>query len=707
MIMKKYFSILCATLLLGACAKELAKDAQIEPVANNGVRFAAAFTKVSTDEGVNSWDANDELSIVSVVNGADPGVSAGTNLEYKTSEGGASVTFLPVGDAAPAGDKYYAYYKYAPTYPSAYNADSEIGFPGAAASAAVTDYRYVPVFINSGATVNFDTETGIAKCTNSYPSFYAVGVPPANEEDPVQLQFKPILPLLEFDLYGYGEYKSVVLTFTDKTTDAFAQKNWLSAKGVFNLATGEYRVTNYSNSAYHKLTVTLTEGSNPYVTLQGDKPMKFIVPVGFFNVTKGLTLTFTTKDGATIVKNIWANKIVCSYNSDYSPKHLRQGIKFAYVNASVASVAEFPTEGGTADAFTVTTNASWELKSKPEWISVSPTSGAEGATSVVLTASANDGAYREGNVVFAVPDGPECSVAVSQAKFEVPSAGFYNVNLSAIDFSDSFIYDVRNADDKLIARITREYLGSTEDVQVCVAYPAPSETPDYTDGLCLDNGGSVNAWTMTAASVVYTPGESSALTSLWVSNDGSQILTSEPAESVSPASVSPYRLASPTGQQHALVKIGSQIWTAEGYKTTKLANGTDIAQQTTAPYATSSNPSVIISDDKYLYNAHAVKANFAPAGWALPSVSQWSTDLASFLGSTTMYANLSMSKAQLYSRNTWKLNGTAIADLGYYNDWSNAASSSKWTMLMVKPDTAPTTSAQNMTAMFEVRLIKQ
>ena len=72
-----------------------------------------------------------------------------------------------------------------------------------------------------------------------------------------------------------------------------------------------------------------------------------------------------------------------------------------------------------------------------------------------------------------------------------------------------------------------------------------------------------------------------------------------------------------------------------------------------------------------------------------------------------MYANLSMSKAQLYSRNTWKLNGTAIADLGYYNDWSNAASSSKWTMLMVKPNTAPTTSAQNMTAMFEVRLIKQ
>ena len=140
--MKKYFSILCAALLFGACAKELADAPVVEPVGNNGdVTFAAVFTKVSTDAGVNTWEANDELSIFSVVNGSDPGVSAGTNIQYKTAAGGASATFLPVGNAAPAGDKYYAYYKYAPTYPSALNSDGESGFPGASASAAVTDYR--------------------------------------------------------------------------------------------------------------------------------------------------------------------------------------------------------------------------------------------------------------------------------------------------------------------------------------------------------------------------------------------------------------------------------------------------------------------------------------------------------------------------------------------------------------------------------------
>ena len=707
MIMKKYFSILCATLLLGACAKELAKEVQNEPVAGNGVRFAAAFTKVSTDEGVSTWEANDAISVFSVVNGADPGVSVSTNIQYSTSEGGSSVTFLPVGAAASAADKYYAFSKYSPSYPSKLNADEETGFPGANGGSAVTDYRYMPVCINTSATVNFDTDTGVAKCTNSYPFFYAVGLPPANEEDPVQLQFKPILPLLEFDLYGSGEFKQVILTFTDPNTDSFGPKNWLQAKGVFNLATGEFKITNYNNYT-HKFTVYLKEGENSYVTLQGDKPMKFMVPVGFFNVTKGLTLTFTTKEETTVVKNIWADKTVCNFTSDGSPKHLRQGIKFAYVNASVASVAEFPAEGGSSAAFDVTTNASWTLKSKPDWITVNPTSGAEGATSVVLTATANDGAYREGQIVFGVPDGPECSVAVSQAKYEVPSAGYYSVDLSAVDFANSFIYDVKNANDVLIAQITREYLGATKDARVVVAYHLNAQSKiDYTDGLVIDNGGSVNAWTMNKDAVTYEPGASSALATIWVADDGSEILTAQPAGSISAAYVTPSQLASPTGQKHALVKIGSQIWTAESYKTTKLANGTDIAQQTTAPYATSTSASVIVADGKYLYNAHAIKANFAPAGWGLPTIANWTTDLVSFLGSTTMYANLSVNKAQLYDRTTWKLNGTALKDLGYYNDWSCEASGSNWTMLMVQNNTAPKTSGQGMTAMFEVRFIKQ
>lgn len=718
--MKKYFGIFCATLLLGACAKQIEDNPQIAPV-KDGIKFAATFTKVSTDQGVNTWEANDIISVFSVVNGAAAGASIGTNIQYKTDEGGASVTFSPVEAAAPGGDKYYAYYKYAPTYPSAYNANTDTGFPGAASGEPVADYRYVPVYINSGATVDFNTETGVAKCTNSFQSFYAVGVPPANENDPVQLHFKPILPLLEFDLYGYGEFKTLVLTFTDKATDAFAQKNWLSAKGIFDLSTGEHTVTNYSGSAYHKLTITLKEGANSYVTLQGDKPMKFMVPVGFFNITKGLTLTFTTKDGATVVRKIWADKTVCSFTTDGSPKHLRQGIKFAYINASVPSVAEFPADGGDSEAFNVVTNSSWEVKSKPEWITVNPATGAEGTTSVVLTAAANTGAARSDQVVFQVPDGPECSVAVSQAKYQAVSAGYYSVDLSAITFASSYIYDVKNASDQLIARITREFIGAgaTANVRLCVAYPMLSSgKPDYEHGLVLDNSGSVNAWTMDPGEVEYIPGNSTALTTIWVKDDGTEIYTYQPDGNISTASVSPYILQSPSGQNHATVKIGSQIWTAEGYKTTKLGDGTtDISLIGATDAVSKTEPNYISttvnSEEVYLYNFVALmdgeNEKLSPAGWKIPTLAQWKTDLNGFLGGGTLtYNNLSFDKAQMFDRDGMcKKNTAAPAALTFRCFWGNySPAANKWVILLVKSDGSVDKSSQNDTNMFEVRLIQ-
>ena len=721
--MKKYCIILYAALLLGACAKQPTIEVSDEPEApavKNGVTFVTTFTKVSTTDGVNTWDADDQISVFSVANAAAAGVSVGTNVAYQTSSPGASATFEAVTDAVTASDKYYAFYPFSPAYPSKLNADESIGFEAKADNAPVDDYRFMPVYVNSGATVEFEQDAPVGVTTNAPSFFYAQGVPPATDGDPVSLTFHPILPLLQFDLYGYGSVKQLVLTFTDKATDVYSPDNWLTAKGVFDLSTGVHTITNADQkTAYQRLTVTLKEGTNAYVELKGDQPRTLKVPVGRFNLTKGMTLTFTMADGSTLVKNIWEGKTVSSMDAG-TPKHLRQGINVPYVTASAASVDEFDFAGGDATPFTVNTNTSWSVESKPDWISLSPTSGT-GGESVTLTASANAGGVRNGTLVFATPEGAKCSVAVSQAAFQAAAANYYSVDVAGIDWTSSFIYDVKNADNTLIARITREFLGATQNVRVDAAYKAPSGNVDYTAGLVIDNGGSVSAWTMDPAAVSYTAGSSSSIATIWVKNDGSEILTAAPAGSVSPASVSPYVLTSPSGQNNALVKIGSQIWTAEGYKTTKLGDGTSIT--TIPPTGTnvtpsSTEPNLTIythgGEDIYMYNALCVKGStdglLAPDGWAVPSVKQWTEDLAGFLGGTSSYANMSV--AQLFSRTCYKnVSDGAPSDMGYYNTWSNQEGktpSSQWTMLMCQSGAAPkTANTQAYKSSFEIRLIKK
>lgn len=709
-VMKKYFSIAIATLLLCGCAKQIeGPENNIPAPKTDGITFVAGFTKVTTAAGVNTWEADDNISIFSAANGADPGVAIDSNLEYKTDAAGASAAFTAVGDLAHATDKYFAYHPYSPSYASKLNADENIGFSAVAAGAPVTDYRFMPIMVNSGATFIFDPATGESTSSSTPKYYYAQADAPANEEDPVVLNFKPVLPILELDLYGQGTLKEVDISFTDPATDVFSDYNWLTAKGVFNTSTGVMTMTNHSN-AYSTIKVTVKEESKDYITLLGETPMKMQVIVGPFTIQKGLTLKFIDKDGKTFSKAIWADEVKSAIASDGSMKHIRQGINVPYIAASAPSVAEFAAEGGTSDAVTISTYSAWSVKSKPEWITVSPASGT-GNTSVTFTAAANSGDARNGDVVFQTAEGNECSVAVSQARVEIVSAGYYSVDVSAITFADSYIYDVKNSSNILIARITKEYLGATQNVQVRAAYPIlASGEPDYAHGLVLDDGGTVNAWTMNPTAVTYAEGGSGTISTIWVKDDGSDILTSQPSGDISAASVSPYTLTSPSGQSHAIVKIGSQIWTAEGYKSTKDTNGDDYTLMNSGTgYSTKTSPAVIVTDDgKYLFNAHAVSANFAPAGWTLPSEdsnnneSDWIGGYCTFVGA---YGNVVSSL--LFDRTTWKLNGTALANLGYYNTWSKNPSGTKWFMLMWKNGANPTTNAQAMTAMFEVRLLKK
>ena len=182
-IMKKYYSILGALLLMAGCAKQEVNPAETpeNPTpGKGGVTFVAGFnTKVATDAGVSTWNAGDNISVFSVANGADAGASVGTNLTYITFNEGARASFTAEDGEVPASDKYYAYYPVSPKYPSKLNAAADIGFAGVAANADVVDYRFMPVTVNSGATFVFNPSSGDSHSTNTSPVFYASANAPA------------------------------------------------------------------------------------------------------------------------------------------------------------------------------------------------------------------------------------------------------------------------------------------------------------------------------------------------------------------------------------------------------------------------------------------------------------------------------------------------------------------------------------------------
>lgn len=646
--MKKIFAIFCAAAMLFACTKEM-NDAS--SFAEGGLKFKASIetpTKVATTQGKSVWEAGDDILLYSVATGAEAGVSLGGTLVYTTAAGGATAEFAPVGDATPSGDKYYAYHPAYDKYPSDLKAADAIGFAAVAKDAPVTDYRFVPVTVNTGIEFEYDPETGVAKSTNSYPVFYASADAPKQAGQAVELTFKPVLPVIELGLKGYGTVKSVVIAYADKTTDALdnASNKWLTGKGVLDLSTGVLTTTNTSSSGYFKMTATLTtKGGQAYVELNPETPIYFQMPVGRFEVTKGLTLTITDKDGEVTTKTIWADRKVSGMSENGKCKFISQVIN---------------------------------LGSAP-----------------------------------------------------VQNADYYEVPMSSIDWTKSYVHHVKDANDNTIAVVTKEFFGATVNKQGVVAYPAPSNAADYTAGkvmqVTLDgdaapsgnvHGGSLCAWTTAAAEVAYTAGTSAAVETLYVKGDGSEISFEAPSAGAVTGKVEPYILTSTSGQDHPLVKIGNRFWTACGYKTTKMVGGKDITQMAAGDAAPTGYAHGFYIDeekDVWLYNAiplsfsnkdASVYTNkIAPEGWTLPSEEDWKTDLANYLGEKSSYDN--MPKALLFTRHTYKYAGTTMSQLTYYNTWSctTTGANKKAFMLMCKSGAAPTTKAQALTSMFELRLV--
>ena len=98
--------------------------------------------------------------------------------------------------------------------------------------------------------------------------------------------------------------------------------------------------------------------------------------------------------------------------------------------------------GAETRVVTVTSNVAWQIAEKPSWLSVSPSSGAAGTTSVELTAQENINSNpRNGRVEFAISGGTNSMVSVNVSQNgahlpEVPNT------LDITSYEQSFAIDV-------------------------------------------------------------------------------------------------------------------------------------------------------------------------------------------------------------------------------------------------------------------------
>jgi len=94
------------------------------------------------------------------------------------------------------------------------------------------------------------------------------------------------------------------------------------------------------------------------------------------------------------------------------------------------------------------------------------------------------------------------------------------------------------------------------------------------------------------------------------------------------------------GNVYKTIKIGTQVWMAENLKTSHFRNGDPILKEENSTKwanlitgAYCENPNSVFLTTGYFYNFYAIEdiRNIAPAGWHVPSDSEWTT-LLDFLG---------------------------------------------------------------------------
>ena len=202
-----------------------------------------------------------------------------------------------------------------------------------------------------------------------------------------------------------------------------------------------------------------------------------------------------------------------------------------------------------------------------------------------------------------------------------------SISLSTLDFSKTNIYQILNTSNEILGEVCKEYLLSNNvEAQAIVYYPA--STP--MQGTVLEllspdtnvHGGSV-VWANNA--LQYTPGESEAYTEIILDATGKLI---KAAVSSSPSIKSKaYKLKDTRGSEnfeYSVVKIGTQYWMSEDLRTTRLNNGTPMANNSET--LTSTESGYYSKNTYYFYNMAAINTQqIAPIGWSIPNAAQWET----------------------------------------------------------------------------------
>ena len=332
------------------------------------------------------------------------------------------------------------------------------------------------------------------------------------------------------------------------------------------------------------------------------------------------------------------------------------------------------------------------------------------------------------------------TVNVEDLHFASDSDVYYKVDLSSIDWDKSYVYYVVDASSNKVAMLTKEFFGATVNKQGIVVYPAVADGYDYTKGFVAQlthdgtttsvsgnvHGGSLSVTDMDDATVVYTDGRSAVPDAVYFDSDGN-ILKSKPAlGTFNDYTVEALTVTSDV-KTHGAVKLGTQIWLAEDYKTTKLSDGTSLNAYSAgdAMWDSSTTDKIVAiytADTKsaYLYNAYALgyvtgattldDSNFAPQGWRLPTRAEYKDDMLGFCDNVYDYLKYrSLFGAELGYKSQGSSGKVKISQLAYTNSWTSTINEAgtKLYMCGLKTDGSVTDSPQNFTPTFGVRLIKE
>ena len=274
----------------------------------------------------------------------------------------------------------------------------------------------------------------------------------------------------------------------------------------------------------------------------------------------------------------------------------------------------------------VSCNTDWTAKSDKNWCKVSP-SGGNGEGTLTIESEPNQGTEVRQAVVILVARNKTFEIKVKQG-----TGGVYEIKIP--DFSESFVYNIKDGDTR-IAELCREAVpGGAEAVITLYVLEEGGKYP--VSGYVVNNGGAIKY-----DGSGYTPGTATNETESVFLVKG-EVKTS--AEMAVAATVEPELLKDVDENTYKITKIGGEYWMAENLKVSAyrdempvdyVTDTETLETYTKGAYCWYDNEEA--NKDIYgaLYNGYAITngRNLAPKGWHIPTADEWN-DMQTYLGAT-------------------------------------------------------------------------